>query len=129
MGTNFYLFTSEKEDKKTIFDGWSYKLVDEPQFGYMIHIAKTSYGWKPLFQEHPSIHSITDLKDVYERGSFVILDEYDTPYSWEEFEDRVIDFNKDNPDTIDHMTYPKDRYSPIYFRSSDGYDFVRGEFS
>lgn len=129
MGTNFYLFTSEKENKRTIFDGWSYKLVDEPQFGYMIHIAKTSCGWKPLFQEHPGIHSIEDLKDVYERGSFVILDEYDTPYSWEEFEDRVIDFNKDNPDTIDHMTYPKDRYSPIYFRSSDGYDFVRGEFS
>ena len=49
MGTNFYMMTSDKEAANEWFED-SYELTDYPQWGYSIHIAKTSGGWKPLFQ-------------------------------------------------------------------------------
>ena len=81
MGTNFYMMTSDKEDANEWFED-NYELTDYPQWGYSIHIAKTSGGWKPLFQEHSRIHSVNDIKIIMSTGKFIIYNEYiDDGYS------------------------------------------------
>ena len=44
MGTNFYLMTKSKEVCEKHF-GNRFELTDYPDWGYQIHIAKTSCGW------------------------------------------------------------------------------------
>ena len=93
MGTNFYLMTKNKELAQH-HAPYSYKLTDTPYFGYEIHIAKTSYGWLPLFNGHKDgINSVAEYKAAYEFGGFEIYDEYGTQYNWEAFDDRVLKFN------------------------------------
>ena len=70
MGTNFYMMTSDKEAANEWFED-NYELTDYPQWGYSIHIAKTSGGWKPLFQEHSRIHSVNDIKIII--GLFLVI--------------------------------------------------------
>ena len=89
MGTNFYMMTSDKEAANEWFED-SYELTDYPQWGYSIHIAKTSGGWKPLFQEHNRIHSVNDIKLIMSTGKFSIYDEYGTIYTWNEFVKRLL---------------------------------------
>ena len=138
MGTNFYMMTSDKEAANEWFED-SYELTDYPQWGYSIHVAKTSGGWKPLFQEHSRIHSVNDIKIIMSTGKFSIYDEYGTVYTWNEFVKRVVDWNKDNPTAYTHV-HP-DRTMPnfhqIYgrcypdddFISADGYEFSHTWFS
>lgn len=145
MGTNFYLFTTDKETKNKFFNYGEFEIVDEPTFGYSIHIAKTSYGWLPLFQSHTNIHSVKDLENVYKYGNFTIYDEYDIEYTWDEFVKRVIHFNggvagaikrkKTSPHDdkyeyvpISHFEYDNGKYAHYYTKDSDGYEFMSGDF-
>ena len=92
MGTNFYFYTLNKELTKLMgpraepAEGWS--------DGWELHIAKTSCGWKPIFEEHPLIHSVRDLDKFYHEHSddIIIYDEYGNGYTWSEFKRRVINF-------------------------------------
>ena len=150
MGTNFYLITPKKDIRDQYF-GYNYELTDEPEWGYQIHIAKTSCGWLPLFQSHECFKSIKQLKTIYDTGEFFIADEYGTKYNWEEFDERVMKFNggvkgviprqkikRDPSDKfydplmpeyvpISHIEY--DRYSDEYFTDEEGYEFTTHEFS
>lgn len=139
MGTNFYMMTKSKQVADEWF-GYDRELTDEPDWGYSIHIAKTSAGWRPLFQAHEKIRSVSDLKLIYEIGDFIIYDEYNEVYTWDEFKKRVIDWNKDNLDACGHIK--PDRSKPNFYKmygynysdsrnflSADGYDFTNGEFS
>ena len=73
---------------------YSYELTDQPYFGYEIHVAKTSFGWLPLFQGHKDgINSVAEYKAAHDTGEFKIYDEYGTEYNWDAFDDRVIKFN------------------------------------
>lgn len=139
MGTNFYMMTADKDAAIEWFCG-DYTLTDLPQWGYEIHIAKTSGGWKPLFQSHKRIHSINDLKIIYGTGKFIIYDEYGEIYNWDEFKKRVIDWNKNNPNACVHINPDRSipNFNEIYgsnyddsreFLSADGYDFCDCEFS
>lgn len=152
MGTNFYLMTKNKEHRDLYF-GYDYELTDTPDWGYRIHIAKTSYGWLPLFEAHRGIESVKQLKDVYRSGEFIIADEYGTVYSWDEFDKRVLQFNggvkgriprekveqdRNSPwydsalpeyRPISHFEYDSDRYSSDYFTDPEGYEFTTHEFS
>lgn len=152
MGTNFYLMTNDKAACEKYF-GYDYELVDSPEWGYSIHIAKTSCGWLPLFQSHDCIKSIKDLKNLYDTGKFVIYDEYATIYSWPEFEERVLKFNggvkgaveptpckqppncpytdPDMPDhtPVSHFEYADGKYALDYFTDGEGYEFTNHEFS
>ena len=93
MGTNFYLMTQNKAMAKQ-YAPYSYELTDEPEFGYEIHIAKTSAGWLPLFQGHKDgINSVAGYKAAYGTGEFKIYDEYGVEYNWEAFDERVLKFN------------------------------------
>ena len=124
MGTNFYMMTRDK----TIRDKWikddNYHLTDCPDWGYEIHVAKTSAGWKPLFESHHNIHSVAQYKQMYDNG-FAIHDEYGRTYTWDEFKERVIDWNKDDPDARSHLDYSQNDY---YF-DHEGYEFTDREFS
>lgn len=151
MGTNFYFFTKEKEPCETYFSG-SYELTDEPEFGYEIHLAKTSFGWLPLFQAHDRCRSVLEMKSIYDTGLFRIKDEYGDWYTWEEFDERVLQFNggvkgaiptepvkqdtsspfydKDMPDhkSISHFEYGNGKYTSQYFTDAQGYEFMNGWF-
>lgn len=144
--------TKSKEVRDQYF-GYDYRLTDEPDWGYEIHIAKTSGGWLPSFEAHDCFNSIKDLKKMYDTGKFIIYDEYGDVYNWEEFDERVLKFNggvlgamprekivqdrnsyfydPNLPDyrPISHFEYANGRYSSEYFMDEDGFEFSRREFS
>lgn len=129
MGTNFYFHTREKDCRDKWFHYGEYELTDFPEFGYLIHLAKTSIGWVPLFQAHKNINSLADIKRIYEYGGFRIVDEYGDEYDWPEFEKRVIDFGYGWDDSYSHLEYENGRYRHMYFKDADGYEFTRESFS
>ena len=152
MGTNFYIGTADKEARDTYF-GWQYELTDTPTWLYEQHVAKTSAGWLPSFEESHSIHSVADIKKLYDTQKFIIYDEYGTVYSWEEFDERVLKFNggvlgvaprekiekdinspycdRDLPDyrPISHFEYAHGQYAYDYFKDPEGYEFSKHSFS
>lgn len=158
MGTNFYMMTKDKEVRDKYF-GYDYALTDVPDWGYSIHIAKTSCGWLPSFQSHNCFKSIRQLKELYDTGNFILYDEYGTMYTWDEFDERVLKFNggisgvqkkeKINNDPnnkfydrnlptygpISHCSSPDytykfdSYYANDYYKDEDGYEFTTHEFS
>lgn len=151
MGTNFYIHTRSKPLAEKIGD---YGLTDTPDFGYEIHIAKTSAGWLPLFQAHHGIRSVQDLKSIAEKEGVAIYDEYDKKYTWDEFVERVLTFNggvkgvvkpeklpaeselsrlrdPNMPDhtPVSHFEYGNGKYAHEYFTDPEGYEFTDHEFA
>lgn len=147
MGTNFYMFTKNKNYKERL--GPHCRIVDEPDFGYEIHIAKTSGGWLPLFERNGEIDSVKALKKLAATGDFIIYDEYNENYTWEEFKKRVVDFNGGvsgkvqgkivniNPFNgptqyeevpISHLEYENGKYRDSYYQDGEGYEFTEQEF-
>ena len=158
MGTNFYLKAKTINDISKFnvasfeLDNW---IFDEDYDAYIIHIAKTSAGWLPLFQSHESITSVQDIKDAYDCG-LLIVDEYGEEYDWDKFTQRVLKHNggvvggvprkKYEPPKdikspfydekmigcyvpISHFKYGNGIYADDYYRDRDGYEFYRrGEF-
>lgn len=120
MGTNFYMFTNKRELKPMLGD--KAILTDDPEFGYEIHIAKTSAGWQPYFEAHEHIRSVADLKLLYDQGDVSILDEYGTEYNWAGFVERVVKFG-DKQNWRTSTDYCNE------FTSIDGYRFCTREFS
>jgi hypothetical protein len=151
MGTNFYLMTKSKEKCNQYF-GWDYELTDTPDWGYKIHIAKTGGGWLPLFDASNGMESVQQLKEIYHRGEFVIVDEYGNTYNWEGFDKRVLQhcggvkgveprqstlhsptdrwYDPDMPDTmpVSHLEYGHGKYASEYFTDPEGYEFARHYF-
>ena len=141
MGTNFYMMTKSKEVSDKWF-GYDRELTDFPDWGYSIHIAKTSCGWHTLFQEHDKIHSVNDIRLAVTTGDFILYDEYGTTYSWDEFVKRVVEHGDENSlthiDPDPKMPNFEDYYGSYslfcsyrkdYYRSIDGYEFCKSEFS
>lgn len=117
MGTNFYL---QSRIPREVYDSF--------------HIAKTSCGWKPLFQEDPpaeqrefdvnepmQIKSVSDIKAAYDTGAFAIVDEYGDEYDWEAFEKRVLGHAPDGRAHESSYDYP------IHV-DENGYEFATYEF-
>lgn len=129
MGTNFYFHTQDKEYVDKWFDIGEFEITDFPSFGYSIHIAKTSGGWLPLFQSHKKVPFVSDMKRAYEDGSFQIVDEYGQAYSWEEFQERVVEFGLGVDDAISHFAYENGKYSHLYHKDKDGNEYTWEEFS
>ena len=129
IGTNFS-FRSEKlyndckefEERHGIY-------IQKPE----IHIAKTSAGWKPLFQANMLFKSVAEIKKFYEESDLDIFDEYNTKYTWKEFEERVLKFNPDGKSHIEEIK--KDKYVTAkyiednYHIDQDGYEFLSGEWN
>lgn len=112
MGTNYYV------------------VPNRPSVEGPIHIGKTSFGWRFLFQtqnakwQDPPVvwSSWPEVQDwlkkyVVEKQSHVILNEYDENISYSYFERLVEDLqNVDNPDDF------------TYCRNVNGYRFTDSEF-
>lgn len=128
MGTNFYFFTKDKDLKDSLFNYDEWEFTEEPELGYLIHLAKTSYGWKPLFQSNKSIKKVADIKPVFDKGGFSIVDEYGNEYDWPHFKRRVINFNKHNPEAISHPEYNNREHRELYYIDEDGFEFTNTWF-
>lgn len=140
MGTNFYLFTQDKEEKEKYFLS-DYELTEFPSLGYLVHIAKTSYGWLPLFQMRETIKSTKDIERIVKAENIFIVDENGETYSWDGFKERVLNFNggvkgKVKPELVggeyipvSHFDYNNGINSHRYYLDGDGYEFTVGEFS
>lgn len=140
MGTNFYFFTNDKSIAEKYACN-EYTLTDTPEFGYEIHIAKTSCGWLPLFQYRETMPSVKAMKEAYDTGEFKIYDEYNKEYNWKEFDERVLKFNggvkgaieaeklEDEELPISHFEFSDGIYSHLYLKDKDGFEFSKGDFS
>jgi len=101
IGTNFYLRNNE---------------------GELTHIAKTSSGWKPLFQAHKLFSSIKHLRWYWDNTNEEIVDEYGNEYKWKEFTDRVINF----ADDVNFQTHIG--LHERYFSDEGGYEWTYDDF-
>ena len=159
MGTNFYFFTRDRGVKDRWF-GTCFEIVDTPDFGYKRHLAKTSCGWLPLFQGDRLMCSVSDFRRCFDEseGLVEIYDEYGERFTWEEFEERVINWNggtaakrklrpcrqdpqdeyydRNMPDhtPVSHLEYVKHDHSYADFRKflfmdHEGYEFCMDDFS
>ena len=114
MGTNYYVVPNRPS-------------VSEP-----IHIGKSSYGWKFLFeiQHNPwwdgppvnwdTYEEVLDWlkKNTVESDSYVIIDEDDRLISYDDFVELVQEKQKEkNPHDFSHA------------ENRGGYRFVKGDFS
>ena len=129
MGTNFY-FRNDKLYKDCKEFEKAYGIyIQKPE----IHIAKTSAGWKPLFQKNLLFSSVAEIKKFYEESGLDIFDEYGTKYTWEEFVERVLEFGIDGKSHIEEIKSKDDiisRYERFnnYHIDSEGYEFLGGEW-
>ena len=92
MGTNFYFKHVNGEELEEDINNLKCKYpFAKITVQADIHIAKTSAGWKPLFQSNKYFESVEDIKNFYFNNfnTLIIKDEYGTDYTWEEFEKRV----------------------------------------
>lgn len=140
MGTNFYFYTRSQAVAKLM--GPRAEPTDRHNDAWELHIAKTSFGWKPIFEEHPLIHSVKDLQKFYadNQTRVTICDEYGQFYSWPEFEERVINFGTpkvfdraagyytgnwrcEADNDCEHMRHWEGEYA-----DPEGYRFSRNEF-
>lgn len=110
MSTNFYLRNRLENRKKDmlyeeignsikkfiphLYNDMEDRIVSivEELYKTEIHIAKTSAGWKPVFQSSENFRSVDELKSYYllNFNTFEIVDEYNRVYNWEDFSDRVL---------------------------------------
>lgn len=105
-----------------------YAVKKKPTIGEPLHIGKSSYGWKFLFQEinkyngfdeNLEIHTYKQWKDFLENNDeIVILDEYDEQISAKDFLQMVEEKQK-----IEN----KDNFSDC--KNIDGYRFNDRDFS
>jgi len=102
MGTNYYLMSEDKAHVKKTFGSCEYEIVDEPFFGYEIHICKTSAGWKPLFQKHKPFSTFRDLQEFIFKNiySYRIFDEYGKEYDFASFKKKMIDHASAEPEPL-----------------------------
>lgn len=121
MGTNYYFFTKNKELAKEFFPFSRFPngrqsdgavLVDEPDFGYEIHLCKTSCGWAPLFENHPkAFHTFAELERFYldNKESLTVYDEYGTEFEFEEFKNDIIQHSQRAPEPM-RWVYETDKF-------------------
>ena len=110
------MMTSDKEAANEWFED-NYELTDYPQWGYSIHIAKTSGGWKPLFQKNEYYSTIAELRGFYERNKdlLYIENEYGVEKAWEDIEYIINDNTGKRRYNIDCCEYSYDKDSGIEF--------------
>ena len=129
MGTNYYFVTKDKAFAQECFSNHEYgfadpeyKLVDEPFFGYRIHICKFSCGWRSLFQAHAAYRSIKEIDEFYaeHKDQFSVYCEYGCPYEWEELRKEAIGRGRYKPEPLKWVyeidkLFPCDRKPTLHF--------------
>lgn len=121
MGTNYYMMTKDKTIVERYFPN-EYKIVDNPYFGYEIHIGKRSIGWRPLFQVHDKAYDSVEamLKFLeFHKMDIEIYDEYSEKFSIDGLKEELIDW-------ADHQQVRYMKYIPegIYNELFCGKDYL-----
>lgn len=96
IGTNYYMIINNKKLAETYFSG-EYITVNDPCFGYEVHIGKRSWGWKPLFQTHEdAYHSVVEMKEfITQHSQYIrIFDEYGKEFTLEQLEEELINWGE-----------------------------------
>lgn len=123
MGTNYYLRCKKPVEVRPTF-----------------HIAKRSYGWKPLFSAYPEreiweencseemspqleIRNFSDLREKALSDSYEIIDEYGSVYTWEEFCKQMKPYSSDETKRSHRDTDGLD-----VFIDDSGYEFTVKRF-
>ena len=90
--------------------------------GEEAHIAKTSHGYRPLFDGSWGIKSLKTLECFADDLEEIIFDEYGNEYTWPEFVERVVN---SNPDGKRHRS----KKSFEIITDPQGHQFAKREFS
>lgn len=121
MGTNYYL-----QIKNTIFDECPLVIQERKNEiieNLKLHIGKSSWGWRFLFQEQEFngklINSYEYWKTLLTNPNYEIVDEYN----------QVIDFKELDKLILSRQNEQKHTYLDSHYLSFDGFDFDRTEFS
>lgn len=110
MGTNYYLFTKNKQLCDEFFP-FEYEIVDQPEFGYRIHVSKNSYGWKTLGQIHKNAFStLEQFRFFYQT--------YEAELSIVDEEKRIVSLDK-FVDTIINRGAPSNKYVKFTYRHDE----------
>ena len=110
MGTNYYLFTKNRDLVHKHFaveHDWGvtdqeYEIVEYPQLGYQIHVCKLSWGWLPLFQRHKAFKTWAEFEEFYRSHSnhLSLIDEYDHFMTFDDFKTRVFEHAARKPEPV-----------------------------
>lgn len=110
MGTNYYLFTKNRDLVHKHFaveHDWGvtseeYEIVEYPQLGYQIHVCKLSWGWLPLFQRHEAFKTWAEFEEFYRSYSnhLSLIDEYDHFMTFDDFKTRVFEHAARKPEPV-----------------------------
>ena len=110
MGTNYYLFTKNRDLVHKHFaveHDWGvtdqeYEIVEYPQLGYQIHVCKLSWGWLPLFQRHKAFKTWAEFEEFYRSHSnhLSLIDEYDHFMMFDDFKTRVFEHAARKPEPV-----------------------------
>lgn len=115
MGTNYYMIIKSPTIAHTFFATecdyggkypeyleQEYELRDVPDFHYVVHLNKLSYGWRPLFQKHKAFSTFKELEQFYNdyKEFITIEDEYDEQLTFEEYKQEVVEHSEREPEPV-----------------------------
>lgn len=148
MGTNFYARHIPTQEEVAVL----HKHVDDIAAGIYnissmpegiercsdIHLGKRSAGWQFIWEYHPEYYSdnLESIKEFLSRNDIVIVDEYNTKFSLDEFLNEEIGYclYNDPEEYINGRQYDEEQYeggraiSDGEWTSEDGLRFSRYEF-
>ena len=149
MGTNFYARRIPTQEEVAAL----HKHIDEVAAGVYsissmieeieivndIHLGKRSAGWQFNWESHPEYYSdnLESIKEFLSRDDIVIVDEYNTKFSLEEFLNEEIGYCLYNdPEKYINGSQYYEKYEkgcqPVWsikeWTSEDGLRFSSGEF-
>ena len=113
-------------------------MADKIEMGDDIHLGKRSAGWQFNWEYHPEYYSdnLESIKKFLSRDDIVIVDEYNTKFSLEEFLNEEIGYCLYNdPERYINGKQYDERYEDKHiaafceeWTSEDGLRFSKGEF-
>ena len=149
MGTNFYARCIPTQEEVAAL----HKHIDEVAAGVYsissmiegievvddIHLGKRSAGWQFNWESHPEYYSdnLESIKEFLSRDDIVIVDEYNTKFSLDEFLNEEIGYCLYNdPERYINGSQYYEKYEkgcqPVWsikeWTSEDGLRFSSGEF-
>ena len=112
MGTNYYFKIKDIYFKNDIRDKYL-KEWNIVHYKPLLHIGKRSAGWKPLFECHNELFtSVKEIKKYYDNNKefLDIINEYNEYLTWEQLEEELINWNRDNINSISHIFMVENNY-------------------
>lgn len=126
MSTNYYAITKDKSllNKYDL----NYKLTDEPDWGYRIHICQTSFDVVPLYQAHPGIQNLETMKQFIQEPNIQLYNEYLEEITPHWLIEHVFNVNKTSNPNLHSREELSNKFSFYFFKDEQGNEFCNNEF-